>query len=171
MLACFIALVGCHQSSTLTGDATPAPTTFPTSGAIRGSVADIQQLIITRGSVTFRSSSGKLIGMDGDSDLTFLPAGQMHMTEYGFAVTEYRGTYSISTDGIVTARFPTFGDKWPDMALNRDATSLFLMPVNQKIGFIFGNRGGAVESSGYWPFRPVPADQEAKVREEFSKQR
>ena len=105
--------------------------------------------------------------MDGDTDLMFLPGGVAHMFEYGFAVSEYPGTYSVNAKGEVNTRFPTFGHPWPVMTLSRDATSLLLRPTGAGNGFMMGNRGGATILGGrgsYWPFRPVTLAEEMEMR-------
>lgn len=140
-------------------------TTSPTTVAAGG---DLDALIAKQGSVTFRSYGGKWIGLDGDTDLTFLPNGALHMFEYGYAVSGYRGTYQIDSAGRVTAQLPTFGHTWPAMSLRRDATSLLLVPEQSGTEFVMGNRGGATFVGGqptYWPFRPLNTTEEARVRE------
>jgi hypothetical protein len=110
--------------------------------------------------------------MDADTDLTFLPGGSAHMFEYGFAMSGYHGTYRINDKGEVTMQFPSFGHTWPIMILRRDSSSLLLQPKASGNDFVMGNRGGATIRSGqgsYWPFRPLSAADETKVREQFTK--
>lgn len=138
------------------------------------SVKDLDQLISSQGSVTFRSFNGKWIGMDCDTDLTFLPNGSIHMFEYGFAVSGYRGTYTMNSVGQVTVQLPTFRGPWPLMLMQKDSTSLLLMPAQNVNGIVMGNRGGATVVGGkgeYWPFRPVDATQEAYVRDRMKQDR
>lgn len=167
VLVASVLMDGCRSSYTSTLNSTAATTQAPTTESLlrsapRGAARDIDERIAMHGSITFRSCDGRYIGMDGDSDLTFYAGGRAHMTEYGFAVNEYRGTYSVSADGIVTAVFPTFVDRWPPLELRRDATSLLLIPAKADSEFIMGNRGGAIVTSGYWPFRPITAEEEKK---------
>jgi hypothetical protein len=145
------------------------PTTAPATYA---SATDLDALIAKQGSVTFRSFDGKWIGRDGDTDLTFLPKAAVHMFEYGVGVSGYHGTYAIDPRGNITLQLPTFGHAWPVMLLQRDATSLLLVPAQNGNGLVMGNRGGATFAPGqrtYWPFRPLDAAEEVQVRQRIKK--
>jgi hypothetical protein len=136
----------------------PTNTLTATSPITAASASELETMIARQGSVTFRSFDGKWIGIDGDTDLTFMPNGALRMFEYGYGVSGYRGTYKIDSAGRVTVRLPTFGHAWPAMWLQKDATSLLLTPARDGNGFVMGNRGGAtfVQGQGtYWPFRPL----------------
>jgi hypothetical protein len=62
--------------------------------------------IRNRGSLTFRSWNGKWIGMDADTDLTFLPDGVIHMVEYGIGVSHTAGRTRRLTAVISPFSFP-----------------------------------------------------------------
>jgi len=122
--------------------------------------------------VTFRSFGGKWIGMDGDTDLTFLPNGAVHMFEYGDAVTGYYGTYAFDPGGNITLQLPTFGHGWPVMSMRKDATSLLFVAARDGNDLVMGNRGGATlapTQGKYWPFRSLALAEEAEVRERIKK--
>jgi hypothetical protein len=111
------------------------------------------------------------MGMDADTDLTFLPGGAVHMIEYGVGVSQYRGTYTVTPAGNVTAKFPTFGHAWPPMTVRRDNISLLLLRTEGNDHFVMGNRGGTTIMAGqgsYWPFRPIPVAEERELRARFS---
>jgi hypothetical protein len=134
------------------------------AATVAAAASDLDALIARKNRTTFRSWNGNWIGMDGDTDLTFLPGGAAHMVEYGDGVSDYDGTYSIDDEGDVTMSFPAFGHAWPVMTLRRDSVSLLLLPKNAADGFIMGNRGGVTFLSGqgsYWPFRPPGAAEKA----------
>jgi hypothetical protein len=138
----------------------PAPTPA-TAAALNDAIRD-------RGAVTFRSWDGNWIGMDADTDLTFLPGGVVHLFEYGFGISSYRGTYAITDRGDVAAQVPKFGHPWPAMTLRHDARSLLLLPKQSADDdVVMGNRGGATVTPGqgsYWPFRPVTPAEERELR-------
>ncbi len=111
----------------------------------------IQALFIQQlkddGSATYRSYGGQWVGTDGDTDLHFLPDDSVVMIEYADAVTTYRGSYQISADGVIDAKFPTYHSQWTQMLIGRDAQSLLLLPA-EEVGL--GHAG-----EGSWPFRPT----------------
>jgi len=154
-----------YQSSSVQPTTAPGP-------AAPASASDLAALIAKQGSVTFRSFGGKWVGMDGDTDLTFLPNGAVHMFEYGIGVTGYRGTYAIDPGGNITLQLSTFPEAWPVMSMQKDATSLLLVPARNGNDFVMGNRGGVTFAPGqgtYWPFRPLGPAEEAEVRESIKK--
>jgi hypothetical protein len=165
-VAISVCAIGCRdagQSALSPGHSQTAPEAS-IGTAKPASASELNNLIAEHGSVTFRSFNGKWIGMDGDTDVTFLPKGAVHMVEYGAGVGYYDGTYAIDSSGQVTLELPTFGSVWPPMILRKDEASLFLLPIDDPDGFVMGNRGGATfapEDGPYWPFRPIdPADEE-----------
>jgi hypothetical protein len=169
-----LTVAGCQrptESDRAGSQPTPSVAPPPTSGPVTSiSGAELDALIAKQGSATFRSWNGKWIGMDGDTDLTFLPGGAVHMFEYGDGVASYAGTYAIDPNGNVTVQLPTFGHEWPAMSLGKDSTSMLLVP-KEGGGFVMGNRGGAILSGQgtYWPFRPLTAAEEAQVRQRMEK--
>jgi hypothetical protein len=147
MVFALVALaVGCES---------PHPATQPSTKA---AISEFNDLLATRGRVAFLSWNGKWIGMDGDTDITFLPAGAVEMTEYGYSVRNYKGTYQLDGDGVISIQLDEFKSGWPPMVLEKDAKSLLLRPKDSDQGFVMGNRGGATvraEDGSYWPFRVV----------------
>jgi hypothetical protein len=129
-------------------------------------------LLTKQGGVAFLSWNGKLIGMDGDTNVTFLPRGAIQMTEYGYTVKSYEGTYQLDADGVMSLQLKGFKGGWPVMVLERDEKSLILRPKDPKQGFVMGGRGGSTirgEDGSYWPFRLIeqkaseaPATQPSK---------
>lgn len=154
------ALAGCDSS--LATSTEPSVTT---------AINELESRVARDGSFTFRSWEGKSVGMDSDTELTFLPNQTVHMTEYGYVVTGYKGIYRINSKGEVTAKFDDFKHEWPIMLLQKDSISLLLRPKNG-LDFVMGNRGGATILGGkgsYWPFRPVSASEETEIRRRIGK--
>jgi hypothetical protein len=132
----------------------------------------LDALVTNHGSTTFRSFEGEWIGADGDTDLTFFPKGEVHMFEYGVGLSSSRGAYTIEPSGRVTLQFPTFGNSWPAMLLQKDARSLLLVPVVDDPDVVFGNRGGVTTAPGprgYWPFRPLAPTEQQVVLDRIEK--
>lgn len=149
-------------------NSTSAASTEP---SVTTTIAELESRIARAGSVTFRSWEGKLIGMDSDTEITFFPNQTAHMTEYGYVVTSYMGTYHINPKGEVMAKFDDFNHEWPIMLLQKDSISLLLRPKKGQ-DFVMGNRGGATipsDKGSYWPFRPVSAREEAEIRKRIGK--
>jgi hypothetical protein len=157
----FLTIVGCEPTTSAPGSAN-RPTV----------VSDLNDRIAKDGLLTFRSWSGKLLRTDSDTEITFLPEQRVHMTEYGFVVNSYDGSYRIDASGEVTAKFEDFRHEWPVMLLQKDSTSLLLRPKDPKVGFVMGNRGGATvlgDQGSYWPFRPISVQEQADVRQRLKK--
>src|SRR5688500_5222718 len=98
-LALILTLAGCRDDevpSERAVDENVVAATQPFLGEVKSaSAVDLDALIAERGSLTFLSWNGQWIGMDCDTGVTFLPGGDVHMFEYGYAMTGYRGTYAI----------------------------------------------------------------------------
>ncbi len=175
MLGLLLALGGCRDDETSREapvDEKVAAATQPFVGeVIPASATDLDSLIAERGSLTFLSWNGQWIGMHRDTDITLLPGGQAHMFQYSDDMFGYRGTYAIDAEGTIKLTLPTFGHAWPTMSLLKDDRSLLLVPKEEGEGIVVGNRGGFVVpsgSGGYWPFRPIPAEQEAQARQDIA---
>ena len=135
-------------------------------GHASAAVSEFRDRIENNGSITFRSWNGKAFRMDSDTDITFFANGAAHMFEWGFALASYNGTYRIQSDGRISVQFNHFDKGWPDMRLERDATSLLLRPAKGDVGFVMGNRAGATMPGGggsYWPFRMLTGADETEV--------
>lgn len=150
--------VACLVAAIVAGCGSPAVIQPSESSA----VAEFKGQLARDGKVRFRSWNGKWIGMDGDTDLNFMPDGVVVMWEAGFTVRSYKGTYELDAEGAVSLQFEDFKSGWPAMVLERDAESLLLRPKDPKVGFIMGGRGGATtrsEHGSYWPFRVIALKQ------------
>jgi hypothetical protein len=144
-----------------------ASVSFASESTKEVAVTTFNDLIAKDGMITFGAWNGKRVGMDADTDITFLPEGRAHMNEYGYVWNVYEGSYHVDANGEITVKFKEFKREWPVMLLQQDSTSLLLQPKDPKTGFVMGNRGGAVLQGGrgtYWPFRPLPAQEQADVK-------
>lgn len=118
---------------------------------------DSQQILL-------QSWNGRWIGTDCDTNIELHADGNVVLTEYGYAISEYNGTYSITTaaDGTaseLTISLKDYPGTWPVMAVYTDLSELLLMPTEGSAEFLFGNRGGATVPGGagsFWPFRQIP---------------
>lgn len=114
--------------------------------------------------VLLRSWDGRWIGMDCDTDIELHADGKAVLTEYGYAVTKYDGTYSITTapEGTpseLTLSLKDYRGTWPVMAVYTDQSKLLLIPTEGSAEFVFGNRAGATvpgDAGSFWPFRQIP---------------
>lgn len=104
--------------------------------------------------VTFVSRSGKFYGMDSDSLLIFSKNGFVILTELGMGSKDYDGTFEIDADQTIKLDLPTYPGSWPPMRFRRDGDANFLDRIDQKTGFLFGGRSGAVETEEMKPFWP-----------------
>src|SRR5690606_36752167 len=146
------ALAGCRDDETSREapvDEKVAAATQPFDDEVKpASAADLEALIAERGSLTFLSWNGQWIGIDGDTDITFLPGGEAHMFEYGFEMTGYRGTYAIDVEDTISLTLPACGHARPSMSLLKDDRSLLLVPKEEGEGNVVGNRSAFVVPIG-----------------------
>lgn len=152
----FLLTEGCHRV---------VPPTTPPSVESFESSSDFVRLICNRGSITFRSWNGQALRIDGDTELTFYPDQTVHMFEWGYSLSSYRGTYRVCGDCLVLC-FTDFGWQWPAMVCYRENSALLLRPRDSAVDFVMGNRGGATmprDKGSYWPFRMLTGDAERKV--------
>ena len=144
-----------------------SPSDVPAQNPLLGPVSEFQGRIQRNGSVTFRSWNGKALRMDSDTEMTFFPNNAVHMFEWGLTLASYGGRYEIQPRGRITIHLEGFNERWPDMLLERDGTSLLLRPADAAQGFVMGTRGGAVipgDKGSYWPFRMLTANEEKEVQ-------
>jgi hypothetical protein len=144
-----------------------SPSDVATQNPASDPVSEFQGHIQRNGSITFRSWNGKALRMDSDTEMTFFPKNVVHMFEWGFTLASYSGRYEIQPAGRITVQLKGFNERWPDMRLDRDATSLLLRPADAAQGFVMGTRGGAYvpgDKGSYWPFRMLTANEEKEVQ-------
>jgi len=154
-----ITAVGCSN-----GEA-PITSLLPDSAERISNVQEILDAAFAdSGGILFRSWDGRWIGMDSDTDIELHADGNVVLTEYGYAVSKYDGTYSITVAADGTASdlrlsLKDYRGTWPVMAVYSDHSKLLLIPTDGSVGFVFGNRAGATvpdDSGSFWPFRQIP---------------
>ena len=104
----------------------------------------------------FRSRDGRWYGMDSDADIALKRNGTVQVTEFGYGVDTYGGTYSVDDSGTIHVTLHRYPAKWPSMYLYKDSRGAVLSPIDRDQSFKMGGRAGTVISSGmapYWPFR------------------
>ena len=155
LLAVALLLLGCDEEPAATTKRKQQPFKAPPVTLLEdtapATAADLQAAIDANGSVTFLSYNGQWIGMDGDSDYTFFPGGELHRFGYGMSMIGYRGSYEVDGDGIITIDLPEHPHDWPPLHLRRDGGDLLL--------FYNG------EDVNGWPHRQIPPEQEAQQRQ------
>jgi hypothetical protein len=120
-----------------------SPSDVPMQNPPPSPVSEFQSHLQGNGSITFRSWNGKALRMDSDTEMTFFPKSVVHMFESGYTLASYSGRHEIQPDGRITVQLNGFNERWPEMLLDRDATSLLLRPADAAQGFVMGTRGGA----------------------------
>lgn len=142
----------------------PTTSVLPDSAVRISNVQDALDAAFTDSQlILFQSWNGKWIGMDCDTNIELNVDGGVMLTEYGYAISEYNGTYSIttaadSTRSVLTIALEDYFGTWPAMAVYTDQSKLLLMPIDSSGGFIMGNRGGAYipgDAGSFWPFRQI----------------
>src|SRR5262245_18763210 len=97
-----------------------------------------------------------MYGMDSDAKITLSSNKQVEVTEYGYAVQTYKGTYSVDGAGAIRVELRDYRAKWPTMYLYTSPKGAYLFPTDKDPAFRVGARAGAVETGSmppYWPFR------------------
>jgi hypothetical protein len=125
----------------------------------------IETLLAERGTLLFRSRSGKLYGMDSDTDVLISTNHQAQLIQYGYTVTKYAGTYSVDDDGQIALDLAKYRRKWPVMRLSTAQGDFYLQTASGSTHFIMGDRAGATETPSmapFWPFKLIKKDAEAK---------
>jgi len=119
-----------------------------------------------KGNAVFSSRDGHSYGMDSDSIISFEAKGSVVLGEYGYAYQGYRGTYTVDNSGAISVELKGYHAKWPRMKMIQQGNTVRLYAEDGKTGFVFGDRGGSVESSkmkSFWPFRLVDTDHTPPV--------
>jgi hypothetical protein len=150
--ACLAAL------ATLCGCAgTPPEPLLPDSQRVQQVQDALDQEFEVARSLCFRSFNGRWIGTDCDSEIELRADGSATLTEYGYTVEAYAGSYRINPQSELVLNLKTYRGSWPAMALYRDHAGLLLAPASGPGGFVMGNRAGATVMGGgsFWPFRLI----------------
>ena len=109
-----------------------------------------------RNVATFVSRGGRMYGMDSDAQITFVDSQRVEVTECGYSIETYKGSFFVDASGAIHVTLRGYPAKWPRMYLYQDAKGAFLFPTGQNSSFRVGGHAGAVTSSTrapYWPFR------------------
>ncbi len=109
-------------------------------------------------SVTFRSRSGNMYGVDSDSELTFFSDGKVEMAEYGYGLKYYYGNYTILNDKSILLSLINYPGIWPIMKMAVCDKEVYLYAQSGKNGLELGGRGGSVETTEmkpFWPFKMI----------------
>ena len=99
--------------------------------------------------------------MDSDTDIKLYAGGTVSLVEYGYAIAEYQGTYSIRDGSIIALTLAEYGS-WPKMVLARDGSFLQLTRADGRNDFRFGRRAGATvpgDAATFWPFRQIDSKE------------
>ena len=131
------------------------PAAPPFDETTPATASDLEAMVAEHGSVTFLSDNGHWHGMDNDSDITFLPAGDLHVFNYGYAMIGYRGRYEVDAEGNVTVDLQIAGHPWPNMMLRSNGGDLLLYPF-------------LPDEPGTWPYRQIPPADVAQQRQDIA---
>jgi len=124
----------------------------------------IDDLLVPNKELSFISRDGKLCGMDSDSEIVLTTNHLVKVVEYGYAVQEYTGQYTIDTNGVISLTLKRYRSSWPKMALWVAGASYYLHPISGRSGFTMGDRAGATQTPDmkpFWPFKLVGAVPES----------
>lgn len=154
-IACASVLPGAADPKASEKAANTAPLVFL-------SKAEVSKLIADRSAAgktcVFGSRDGKSYGMDSDSEVSLQPEGKAILGEAGYTYQGYRGSYELGEDGTITITLKGYRGKWPEMKMTKAGDTVRLYSKDGDNGFVFGGRGGAVETEEmkpFWPFRLV----------------
>jgi hypothetical protein len=130
----------------------PAGTRLNNSAA-RDWIADYSR---RKGGATFVSHGGRMYGTDCDAQITFAGSKQVEITEFGYSVETYKGTFSVDAVGGIHVTLQGYHAQWPSMYLYHETQGTFLFPTIQSRFFEVDRRAGtptALPMASYWPFR------------------
>jgi hypothetical protein len=136
----------------------PTPLVLPANAERLFNVKEVvDKAISTSKSLVFLSWNGKWIGTDCDTEIEFFPDHSVVLTEFGVGVEKFKGSYSISSESVITLSLSGYRAKWPGTRVWKDGKDLLLAPSDGSNNFIFGERGGAtlMGDGTFWPFRQV----------------
>lgn len=113
-------------------------------------------------SVVFKSWNGESPqGADCRTDIILRADGSASLLEYGYALQEFTGSYSITNANEVVLTLEGYPE-WPTMVLAEDKSSLILLNKTGSTAYIVGKRAGTViwgDSNKFWPFRMESPDK------------
>jgi hypothetical protein len=156
----FITLTGCKKDDT--------PQQEPPKPALRP-IARLNEQFGRSDSVVFKSWNGELPqGADCRTDIILRADGSASLLEYGYALQEYKGSYSITNANEVVLALEGYPE-WPTMVLAEDKSSLILQNKNGSTAFIFGKRSASSiwgDPNKFWPFRMESLDKKQESQKE-----
>lgn len=120
---------------------TPRPSLPPRAGHL--SRSEVVRYLAQPRPVGFLSYNGRWQGTDTDKEILLAKDGQTEVTDYGFAMDIYKGTYSVDAAGAIHVSLRHYPGRWPTMYLYTDRRSAILLPDAQ-------SREAAYNC---WPFR------------------
>ena len=123
--------------------------------------AEINNRLVNRNNLLFRSRSGVAYRMDSDTEILLSVDGRVELTEYGYAVMQFDGEYLVGTNGAISLQMPQYKRSWPSMKLFKKDADLYLFPDTNSQGFIFGMRAAATQTpsmNDFWPFKLIEND-------------
>lgn len=156
--------VGCSDTEQPTPPAPAAPATslslVPTTAErVVNVLATLDAAFMNSDRLVFLSWNGHYHGTDMDADIELRANGVVVVTEAGYALAVFDGSYSITTanDGMPSQLVISLNDydgAWPEMALYTDQSSLLLLPVEDSTGITFPE---------FWRFRQIesPAQEQS----------
>lgn len=169
MPTAFLALAllgGCDQddlkpSSTVTTRPSAAARTFTVPFATADEAYEWLNNAIATGEANFLSHGGQWIGSDIDQEITFLANGRVRKRNYGVAIFDFDGAYTIGGDGQILLSLPD--DAGGDLALRLaiNGSDAYLFPDDGTTSGHVVDRGNDWQKSGmnpFWPFKHVPAE-------------
>ena len=102
---------------------------------------------------TFGSRAGVFEGTDSDGSITFLDGNRVVVTEFGYAILEWEGTYSVDRDGLISCELRDYEFDWPKMELRKADGKYLLYRVEVPTPSESSVRTGALgDSVELWPF-------------------
>ncbi|MDI1250232.1 MAG: hypothetical protein PSV13_15325 [Lacunisphaera sp.] len=137
-------------------DGTAIPAKAPVQA--KNPIKVIDRLLASGKPVTFVSRSGKFYGMDSDTELEFEAGGKVRLTEFGYSVQEFLGTFAADEDGVISVQLKNRRSPWPAMVLQFSKGDYYLSTNTGAVGFVFGDRAASTETpemKAFWPFRLV----------------
>ncbi len=96
--------------------------------------------------ITFLSWNGEWRGTDVDTEIKLMADGTVRLTEYGYSMHSFDGTYSINQNSELSLSLDGYNDDWPAMRVYRDKSMLLLAPADMSSVTRVGSR---------WPFRQI----------------